>query len=130
MWNVEPTDDYQRDHRRWEKKHREELSAVLSNLEKFFSALNEGAKPRNIKAGFVHPEPSGVLALDQTGAKRKLKVSRLYIFPDEGSKTLHLLRLGDKQSQPDDIQECVGFVLSLRKDRTKNVAKETVRKHR
>ena len=85
--------------------------------EKVYPALEAGAKPQQIVGRFVHPEPKGVKALIQGGSgggRGKLVVTRLYIFPAEPSEILHLITIGDKQSQHRDIQFCIQFVDSLR----------------
>jgi hypothetical protein len=38
---------------------------VLHNLSKFVEALNRDVKPQQIKAGFIHREGHGVLAIDR-----------------------------------------------------------------
>ena len=67
MWKLEPTDEYNRRHRRYEKKHRRELEAMLDNLDTYHQALNAGTPIQQIQFGFVHAEPCGVKAVDQKG---------------------------------------------------------------
>jgi hypothetical protein len=117
MWQLQPEDDYLRRAKWFEKKRLREYEAVAANLKKYFSALTNGARPNQIVGKFVHPEPGGVKALDQSGSKGKLSQTRLYVFPDEDSFKLHLITLGDKQSQPDDIKTCKNFIASLRADK-------------
>ena len=115
MWSVAPSDDYLRRHKRYEKKHSRELAAVLDNLDTFLTALREGAKVQQVKAGFLHPEPLGVLAIDHKGGGKALAETRLYVYPDEDGEVLHIITLGDKRSQADDIGLCREFVAELRK---------------
>ncbi len=110
MWVLEPTDEFLRRRERFEKKHPRELLAVLDNLDTYFKALVAGAKPQQIRTGFLHPEPKGVMAIDQKGGGTALKATRLYLFPDETTSVVHLITVGDKQTQPDDIQFCKRFV--------------------
>jgi hypothetical protein len=119
MWQVSPEDDYCRCHKWYEKKRSRELKAVLTNLDTFLTALQSGAKVQQIKVGFLHPEPCGVLAIDQRGAKGSLAETRLYVFPDDDTETLHLLTIGDKNSQAADIQRCKEFVEGLRRHKAK-----------
>ena len=112
MWSVEPSDDYLRRHKRHEKKHPRELAAVLDNLDTFFDRIARGVQG---PAGFLHPEPLGVLAIDQKGGGKALAETRLYVYPDEDEEVLHIITLGDKRSQADDIGLCREFVAELRK---------------
>lgn len=115
MWQLEPTDDYERQFRWYEKKRSRELEAVLRNLQTYFEALRAGNKPMQIKYGFVHVEPSGVFAIDQKGGTGRLAQTRLYVYPDTDSEVLHLLTIGGKGiEQRNDIQLCKDFVTELK----------------
>jgi len=113
MWVIKRTAEYARRSSRYEKKHPRELAAVLDNLDTFHRTLEKGAIPRQAKFGFLHPETSGVLAIDQKGGGSKLAQTRLYVYPDEARKTLYLLTLGDKRSQDEDIKSCEVFLEHL-----------------
>ena len=67
LWSLIATDKYERDFKYYEKKHTNELMAVLLNLDKYFSALNHLNNPMQIKCGYIHIEPHGIIALDQSG---------------------------------------------------------------
>lgn len=114
MWQLEPTDDYERQFRWYEKKRPRELEAVLRNLQTYLEALRAGNKPMQIKYGFVHVEPIGVFAIDQKGGGGKLAQTRLYVYPDIDAEILHLLTIGGKGlEQRNDIQLCKDFVAQL-----------------
>ena len=115
MWQLEPQPGYEKRLKRFVKKHRREALAVLNNLDTFLKALQAGARVQQVKLGCIHPEPLGVLAIDQKGGGVGLKQTRLYIYPDENSQTLYLLTLGDKQSQKKDIQFCSEWVRNFRR---------------
>lgn len=83
-------------------------------------SLNAGACPVQAKFGFVHPEPAGVLAIDQKGGGQGLKETRLYIFPDVTEKVVYLLTIGEKSDQGADIAKCKKFVEDLRNERESN----------
>lgn len=117
MWKLEQTDEYVRRHKRYVKNHPRELQAVLDNLDTYFKSLKAGVKPLQIKHGFLHPEPLGVVAIDQKGGGKKLAQTRLYVYPDTDTETLYVITLGDKRSQQDDIRTCRAFVNELRKVR-------------
>jgi hypothetical protein len=118
MWILaEPTDVYRRRHKRYEKKKRNQLLAVLDNLDTLMKGLNQGLKLEQVMTfGFVHSEPHGVLAVDQTGGK-KLAETRLYIFPDKETLTVYPITLGDKGSQQEDIETCALFTKQMRTQR-------------
>lgn len=115
MWTIEPTEKYKRDQRWYEKKRRRELEAVLDNLDSYVEALQLGTHPLQVKAGFIHPEPHGVVAIDQKGGRKSLAETRLYVYPDTNSKVLYLIALGDKNTQKADIKLCNDMVAELRK---------------
>ncbi len=113
MWEVQPDDDYLKRVRKWPKKYQRELVAVLNNLDTFLGALNQGAKPDQARFGFLHAEPRGVLAIDQKGGGSSLKQTRLYIYPDTRTQLVHLITLGDKDSQKRDVAYASEFVDQL-----------------
>jgi hypothetical protein len=113
MWKLSPQTDFDRRRKRYEKKHRRELVAVLSNLDRFFKSLLTGTRPYHVKGGFVHPEPDGVIALSEQGGGSSLQATRLYTYPNEAEEVLYLITLGDKRTQQADITYCSQFVESL-----------------
>jgi hypothetical protein len=113
MWTLSPQADFERRRKRYEKKRRRELVAVLGNLDRFFKALLAGTRPYHVKGGFVHYEPHGVIALTEQGGGGSLQATRLYTYPSESEEVLYLITLGDKQTQPADIKYCSQFVESL-----------------
>ncbi len=86
---------------------------MLDNLDTFLGALNAGASVEQVKFGLIHPEPLGVLAIDQKGGGSGLKQTRLYAYPQKKKAILHLIVVGDKSSQKSDIEFCTGFVSTL-----------------
>lgn len=116
MWSLNPQHDYVSHLKKWQKKYKRELKAVHGHLDTFLKALQEGQNPKNTKFGFIHPEPEGVLAIDQRGAGPHTLETRLYIYPDEESKCLFVITIGDKDSQERDLATCRSFVRELRKE--------------
>lgn len=106
MWTLEYQGTLEKELKPFAKKHQQAISNVLKNLQVFQAALNEGAQPGGIRRAFVHPEPGGVIALDQKGKGKGLKQFRLYVYPDTEYNTLYVLRFGDKQSQQADLADC------------------------
>jgi hypothetical protein len=125
MWTLEKTSEWDRRFKYYEKKHQRELIAALDNLDTFVRALNSGIRPRDAKFGFIHPEPLGVLAIDQKGGGRNLAETRLYTYPDEKREALHLIIIGDKNSQKADIATCMAFVQQLRTEEGPSNGKKT-----
>ena len=113
MWDVAPTTQFLRDQEWYKKKHPSEFAAVFHNLGRYLEQLNVAKNHRSVTAGYLHHEPSDVVAVDQKGAAGKLQQTRLYTFADPDSKTLHLITIGDKRTQRDDIKLSTGFVKSL-----------------
>jgi len=114
MWEQSPTDTFRKALRKWPKKHKRELGAMLANLETVLAALQKGAKIEHIDFGFIHREPAGVLAIDQKGGGAGLKQTRLYVYPHKPNSTLYLITIGDKKSQEDDIAYARAFVEGVR----------------
>jgi len=97
--------------------------AVMNNWHTYWNTLINLDKPesfRSISAGFIHVEAAGSIAVDQSGAnkvlgkKLKLKETRLYFYPSAETRTLYLLKIGDKDSQEDDNNFCREFIHKLR----------------
>jgi hypothetical protein len=114
VWTLKPLEEYDKRRKKWPKKYKRESIAVHNNLDTFLKALCRGQKPKDAKFGFIHPEPGGVLAIDQKGGGQSMKETRLYIYPDEESECVFVITLGDKDSQTEDIQTCRDFVKSFR----------------
>ncbi len=102
-WLLSPHPAYLRDLRWYAKKRPAELAAILRNLERYMALLTVSPSARSVHAGFIHPEPHGMVAIDQRGGVGRLQETRLYCYAHAGSHTVHLLGLGDKSSQPADL---------------------------
>ena len=114
MWQLVPHDDFQKRQKDFRKKYRREFKNALDNLDTLHKALKAGAKPQQVQRGFIRPEPHGVLAITESGPGKHLKATRLYVFPDESTRLLHVITIGDKASQLADIRTCNAFVDGLR----------------
>ena len=114
MWRMQIAPDFERAKRHYDKKRPAELAAVLRNLARLLEQLNALPHCRAAQAGFLHHEPAGIWALDQKGPSRtKLQETRLYVFPVEGNRTLHIITVGNKNSQAADLRCAVDYVRSL-----------------
>ncbi len=111
MWQVEPTDQWEKDVKHYGKKHPRELAAILNNVIRYLSLLNNAPNAKAARiAGFLHPEPAGVIAVDQKGGGGNLQETRGYTYADEAEKVLYLITLGNKDSQPNDVKLGKQFV--------------------
>jgi hypothetical protein len=110
MWQVEPTTQRERDTKWYQKKHPNELAAILRNLGRYLSHLNCTVNAKAVQAGFLHPEPMGIIAIDQKGGGNSLQETRAYTFADEAHKVLYVITIGNKQEQPSDIELSKDFV--------------------
>ncbi len=122
MWEIETYTGFENQYKKFVKKHENEASAALSNLQTYFEVLKE---TNNVQTAnqqpFVHPEPEGMVAIDQRGARiekrsGKLKATRLYVYAAVINQTVYLLGIGDKDSQKQDIETCRGKVKQIKKE--------------
>jgi len=122
MWKLTPTKSYGISQKRYQKKHKRELAAVLNNLDTLLKAFQAGLKRLQATTafGFVHPEPNGVVSIDQKGGGLNLAQTRLYAYPDEEKEVLYLITFGDKPSQAEDIKSCASFIKALRGGQIEN----------
>lgn len=117
MWNIVPSDQYLRDKRHYEKKHPRELAAVLNNLDRYLQQLNsyaiQGKTSKCVQAGYLHNESKGVVAVDQRKGGVGLQETRLYTFALDNVRELHLILIGNKNTQSDDVISAADFAESL-----------------
>lgn len=111
--STESSPHWRKAFKQYDKKHPDELAAVLHNLDRFLLQLNSSPNPGCIQAGYLHKEPQGIMAVDQKGKKPYLQETRLYTYPQEAQQVLHLITIGNKNSQSSDIKNCLKFLNSL-----------------
>ena len=112
-WTIQEHPEFNRDYKWYTKKRPRELAAVLDNLNRLKNMLNLSPHSQLIVAGFIHPEPLGVWALDQRGSMGNLQATRLYCYAESSRKNLHLLAIGSKDSQAADIFRVIEIVKSI-----------------
>jgi hypothetical protein len=78
--------------------------------------LNQSKNAKAVQAGFLHHEPKGVVAIDQKAGGQGLQETRLYTYAVEESKELHLITIGNKNRQSEDIKLASDFVDALRNE--------------
>lgn len=87
------------------KRHPAEFAACWDNLKRVVGELDAGKRVGGFSFNFFRSEGQGVYRIGPTRVKSPCEL-RLYIYPDAPSKTIHILCLGDKSTQPDDINAC------------------------
>jgi len=110
MWNFEPSTQFQKDQKWYEKKHPNELAAVFRNLQRYLALLMVSKNSKCVEAGYLHKEPGGVIAVDQKGFSGNLQETRLYTFAIDAVKTVHLITIGSKDTQHSDIEYSKNFI--------------------
>jgi hypothetical protein len=113
MWKIEPSLQWQKDQKYYDKKRPNELAAALRNLQRYLGLLNVSKNSKCAEAGYLHKEPGGVLAIDQKGFSGNLQETRLYTFAVDSTKTVHLITIGDKETQHSDIEYSKKFAKQL-----------------
>jgi hypothetical protein len=112
-WSLEPTDLFLRRREEFQKRHPGQLKAVLRNLARYQKMLDEQPIARLISANFIHPEKRGIVAITQQGFNPKQPPTRLYLYAAQNSKIVYLITIGDKRTQPQDIEDCYQFIRTL-----------------
>ena len=110
MWTIEPSTQWQKEQKWYDKKRPDELAAVLRNLQRFSALLSVSKNSKCVEAGYLHKEPSGVIAIDQKGFSGNLQETRLYTFVIDATQTIHLITIGNKDSQHSDIEYSKEYV--------------------
>lgn len=124
MWEPHYCAEFERELRKFSKRHRQETLNALANLQSYLEALRSGLTPQQISRGWLRAEPKGIRAIDETGPKKPRKAIRLYVYPDEDSELLHVMTLGDKDRQGTDIAQCSHYVEQLLENKSDSKSKE------
>jgi hypothetical protein len=83
---------------------------VFRNLQRYLALLNVSKNSKCVEAGYLHKESGGVIAIDQKGFSGNLQETRLYTFAIDAAKTVHLITIGNKESQHSDIEYSKTFI--------------------
>lgn len=110
-WTDYTCDEFSERFKAFFKKNKLEAQGALANLNFFLEQLQDGRMPEQLKheLSFVHSEPLGILAISEKHGARyatKPKPLRIYVFPSLPDSVLHILTMGDKSTQSDDIKHC------------------------
>lgn len=119
-WEIVESGFWNSSLKKFLKRHKAETEAMLANLATYELALKNGVQPSQFKAGFIHNERNGLVAIDQSGSSvRNPKQTRMYVYAWVWGKELHLIKIGDKTAQKKDVNDCKTYISPL-----KNVDKE------
>ena len=126
-WAIIPLTQFKTDYANYEKKRKNELKAVLNNLDRYMAALQMVKHPKLVSAGYIHPEQKGVVSIDQKGGsqKGKLQQTRLYLYADVKVNQVYLLRIGSKKRQQADVTFCSQIVEEIRRSANNAEAEES-----
>lgn len=116
MWKTLTTPVFERRFKHYEKKKKNELFAVTNNLDRLVNSLESGKQPNPSIFGFLRSEGSNILRISEAGPGPRVAATRLYVYPDAEKDELHLLTIGDKNTQSEDILYCKSYVKELRAD--------------
>ena len=110
-WGIAMADGFEKSFHRLRKRHPEACDAAWARLQNFLDRwLNNPLIGTGFGLpGWVHAEGKGVLAVDQ-GTRSGLAQLRLYLWLDERTRVVWVLRLGDKPNQHADIAYCHAWV--------------------
>jgi predicted hotdog family 3-hydroxylacyl-ACP dehydratase len=120
MWETEPTTAWEKDVKYYAKKRPRELAAILNNIGRYVKLIAASKNSRAVQAGFLHPEPMEIMAVDQKGGGPNLEETRAYTYADDEKEVLYLITLRNKSSQSSDIELAKEFVAPLKPKTTKN----------
>jgi len=114
-WQI---DNGRANRNRFEKfagKHPREYDSLFANLDKVMRLLRGGHKIGSFQVGFFRSEGEGVYRIGQTGVQGA-KESRLYIYPDQENRLMHILNIGDKDTQSGDVNAAKDLVRQIKKE--------------
>lgn len=110
-WTLATAPGFERRLARLRRRHPEAVDDALLNVgryrERYLDVL--GAPRGFTQPGFVHIEPSGLLAIDQGRRPYRAEI-RIYVYPDVVARTLWLVHVGDKRQQNADIAYCLAWL--------------------
>jgi hypothetical protein len=103
-WPIDSTYSRADKFKEFAELHPREYESLFNNLEKILRLLREGQKVRGFHVNFFRSEGEDVYRIGQT-AVQHAKESRLYVYPDEQNHVMHVLTIGTKERQAQDIKE-------------------------
>ncbi len=113
-WTIFPSELYLRKQKWFEKKDKDVIVALMTNWARVFGALNDGVPLGEVrKRGKVRGGGDrGLLEIDQRG-RGNLPEARLYVYPDNETRTLYFITMGYKDAQDTDLKDCKRYIDKL-----------------
>jgi hypothetical protein len=116
-WKSAPApNDLPSKFKRFSSNHEKEYVSCFTNLNRIIRLLNAGFKLQTVinQCSFFRSEGNGLFRIGQSGVKAA-KETRLYVYPDEEEKTIHILSIGTKETQQNDIISAKSAIKEIRK---------------
>ena len=95
------------------KKHPREYAACFDNLGQVVELLGRFGGVKGFQIGCFRSEGLGVYRIGQTAVKHA-KETRLYVLINETERLIHVLTIGGKDSQSEDIRRCHAVARDLK----------------
>ena len=121
-WKLSPTKNCESHIKKYGKPQKKKhLDAVLANLQTFRKVISApGVIPQSVKAVYIHRRyRSGLMSIGQEGGGVGLTKTRLYIWPDSETRTIHMFHIGGEKGQSKDVDECYSEIRKLKSVVTK-----------
>jgi hypothetical protein len=104
LWQIDTSHASGSKFKKFAKNHEREYDSLFANLHRILDILNSGHKVGSFQVGYFRSESDGVFRIGQTGVA-SAKESRLYVLPIAETKTVHVLGIGDKDTQQGDVRD-------------------------
>lgn len=112
-WSVDHSLAERRRFKDFYKKHPREYAACFDNLGQVVELLGRFGGVKGFQIGWFRSEGQGVYRIGQTAVKHA-KETRLYVFLNEAERRIHVLTIGGKDSQSEDIRRCHAVARNLK----------------
>lgn len=113
-WELSESDFFRVRLKKYKKNKKCEIAQALKNVDKYIQELREIDRPMQVSGGYIHKEPHGAVAVDQKGSGNHLSPIRVYLYPDEETKTVWIVTVGTKRRQQKDIKELKSFIQKIK----------------
>ncbi|WP_309398789.1 hypothetical protein [Cerasicoccus maritimus] len=122
-WSISKDYATKSSFKKYAKKHPDEYTSCFANLDKIISLLNGGTKLAQLKIGFFRSEKDDLWRIGQTQVQDAHE-TRLYVSINDVTKIIHILKIGDKSSQAQDIPDCKKIIRSKIKASSTNLSQK------
>ena len=117
MWTINQDNAERSQIKRYSKKHPREVVACFANLERLCLALDGGLTIQEAETGlgFFSSEGGGIYRIAQTGVAHA-KETRLYVLVIIVGSSIHVLTIGDKDTQQRDLRRSREIAESIKRN--------------